>query len=104
MENPIKMDDLGYHYFLKHPYIYTYIYIYIIILLSPRLICHQVWTGNAVTSGRVLVITDEIGLREMELPQNFPGSVFFRNKKLRQEVSMKQGLYHKCIRQLGIYV
>ena len=21
MENPIKMDDLGYHYFWKHPYI-----------------------------------------------------------------------------------
>ena len=20
MENPIKMDDLGYHYFWKHPY------------------------------------------------------------------------------------
>ena len=20
MENPIKMDDLGYHYFRKHPY------------------------------------------------------------------------------------
>ena len=25
MENPIKMDDLGYHYFWKHPYIYIYI-------------------------------------------------------------------------------
>ena len=38
-------------------------------------------------SGRVLVVTDEIGLREMELPQNFPGGVFFCNKILRPEVS-----------------
>ena len=28
MENPIKMDDLGYLYFRKHPYIYIYIDIY----------------------------------------------------------------------------
>ena len=26
MENLIKMDDLGYHYFWKHPYIDTEIY------------------------------------------------------------------------------
>ena len=24
MENPITMDDLGYHYCWKHPYIHTY--------------------------------------------------------------------------------
>ena len=29
MENPIKIDDLGYHYFWKHPYVYIYIYIFV---------------------------------------------------------------------------
>ena len=31
METPIKRDDLGDHYFWKHPHIYIYIYINIII-------------------------------------------------------------------------
>ena len=25
MENPIKMDDLGVHYFRKHPYIFSWL-------------------------------------------------------------------------------
>ena len=29
MENPIKMDDLAYHCFWKHPYRYTIIYVYL---------------------------------------------------------------------------
>ena len=33
MENPVRMDDWGYHYFWKDPYIYTYIYIYFVLLL-----------------------------------------------------------------------
>ena len=32
MENPIKMDDLGYHYFWKHPYIYIHIYTYVLVI------------------------------------------------------------------------
>ena len=50
MENPIKMDDLGYPYFWKHPYIYVYIlYIYIHIshLQAKLLICTATGASSA---------------------------------------------------------
>lgn len=74
------------------------------LMLSWRLIHDEVWMDGDLPavfgdrwpkskrSGRVLVVTDEIGLREMELPQNFPGGVFFLQQNiLRPEVSWNKG-------------
>ena len=49
------------------------------------------WQAQAESPGRVLVVTDEIGLREMELPQNFPGVVMLGelNKLLWQDQSAR---------------
>lgn len=52
-------------------------------------------------SGRVLVVTDEIGLREMELPQNFPGGVFFATKSCVRKFHETRA---ECLRELRVYI
>ena len=38
MENPIKMDDLGYHHFWKHPYVVFWLFFDVFCCFVPA--CH----------------------------------------------------------------
>lgn len=52
----------------------------------------KIWQDSAEAPGRVLVITDDIELRQMECPPNFPGVIMLGelNKLLWQEPSGRQ--------------
>lgn len=52
----------------------------------------KIWQDSAEAPGRVLVITDDLELRQMEFPPNFPGVIMLGelNKLLWQEPSGRQ--------------